>query len=434
MRLSRGLILPRPSQRANPGRVRGVRLVIRGRIWFAIVSTFLGLSVFAGADELKDESTQLPGMVGKEATADLVNLIFLFDRVGSKPPRVITRDYVERAAQPTSPLYRDYLAYREGKIDREDLANRLPHIAMLGDSLSQHFYVSSIPSSFWRARTVWRNNWFIDTDPEPNSVFSIYERLERVTPLVAEENNGAGAEVTSEHSQENLRQRLIRARNLPGQSRHVQRQARFPDLIMIWIGHNNLDWAHGLSQEERNHPDTQLTRIAGRFRKNYTLALRPLINRAKTENHRVAIVVFGLANVDAYLKARQQIAILKAKNPELYPHFDSAERTFESLKPPYRKNMARLAFMLNGEMRAMVNELNAELRGSPSVRIEYSDALTRVDFSRVDLVNSIDAWHFSIKGHNTVAQAAFRALGPSLDFLGITRGARNRQQPVVTVR
>ena len=394
----------------------------------------LSVLITVRADQSASDETPLPGIVGREVTADLVNLIFLVDRVGSKPPKVITHDYLDRVSQSSSPLYPEYVAYREGKIDRAELANRLPHIAMLGDSLTQHFYVSSMPSSFWRARTVWRNNWFIDTDPQPQSVLSFYERLECVTPLVAEEHNGAGAEVASEQKQETLRQRLVRARNLPGQTREVLRQSRFPDLIMIWIGHNNLDWAYGLSPEERAHPDKRLAKMAASFRKDYTAALRPLIDRAKTENHKVAIVVFGLANIDAYLKARHQVAVLKAKNPDLYPHFDSGEKNYESLNPPYQKNMARLAEMLNREMQSLVAQLNGELRGFASVRLEYSDALTKIDMSRLELINSIDAYHFSIKGHTTVAESAFRAASPSFRFLGINQTRPTRPTPILTSR
>jgi len=388
----------------------------------------------ARADQPVDAKAPLPGAIGREVTADLVNLIFLFDRVGSKPPKVITRNYFDRVAQPSSPLYRDYVAYREGKIDRAELANRLPHVAMIGDSLTQHFYLSSMPSSFWRARTVWRNNWFIDTDPEPQSVFSFYERMEQVTPLVAEEHNGAGAWVAPKGAHETLRQKLVRARNFSGQTRVVLRQGRFPDLIMIWIGHNNLDWVHGLSAEERAHPDEQLAQIASRFRENYTETLRPVIDRAKTENHKVAIVVFGLANIDAYLKARHRVAVLKASDPNLYPYFESGEKNFESLQPPYQKNMARLAVMLNREMQSLVAELNGELHGFPSVRLEYSDGLSKVDLSRVELINTIDAYHFSIKGHTTVAEAAWKAIGPSLRFLGINQTRPTRPSTMTIAR
>src|SRR5205085_2100980 len=107
--------------------------------------------------------------------ADVVDLIFLFDRVASDPPRAITPNYLARVSNPSSAFYGDYLEYRQGKIDRIELRNRLPHVAMLGDSLTQNFYFSSLVSSFWRARTEWRKNWFLDSDPDPASIFSVYE-------------------------------------------------------------------------------------------------------------------------------------------------------------------------------------------------------------------------------------------------------------------
>jgi len=381
---------------------------------------FLNVCPDLEADELTDAPPPLPEAVANDVAANLVDLTFLFDRIGSKAPRAVTRDYMKRVSEPASPFYRDYLLYRQGKISRIELVDRLPHVAMLGDSLTQHFYFSSLPSSFWRARTAWRENWFLDTDPKPQSVLSVYERLELFTPLVAAEHNGAGALVAPIHSQEGLRKKLVRARNLPGQSRQVLRQNRFPDLIMIWIGHNNLDWVHDLSPEERKHPEKRLAEMATRFRQSYTETLRPIVDRAKTENHRVAIVIFGLANIDAYLQARRMAEILHAKNPKLYPHLDSGERTFESLKPPYQKNMTRLSLMLNAEMRTMIGELDRELRDHPSVRVQYSDGLTKVDLSRLKLIHPVDAWHPSTKGHTALAEAAFRALTPSLDFLGIT--------------
>ena len=392
--------------------------IIRPVLFSAI---FVYSAAFPGirADELTGPPPPLPLAIGEHVTADVVDLIFLFDRVASDPPRAMTPNYLARVSEPSSALNRDYREYRQGKINRAELVNRLPHVAMLGDSLTQNFYFSSLASSFWRARTEWRKNWFLDTDPDPESVFSVYERLERFTPLVAAEYNGAGALVAPPESQENLRKRLVRARNLPGQVRQVLRRKRFPDLIMIWIGHNNLDWVHGLPQEEREHPEKRLQTIATQFRVNYTESLQSLIDRAKTENHKVAIVVFGLANIGAYLKARRQAEILHAENPKLYPHFNSGYRTFESLKPPYQKNTARLSLMLNAEMRAMVADLNRELNNSGHVRIEYSDALTKIDLSHLELLNAVDAWHPSVEGHKVLAEAAFNALRPSLVFVGI---------------
>src|SRR6266487_3463909 len=83
---------------------------------------------------------------------------------------------------------------------------------MMGDSLTQHFYISSPISLFWRARTERRKNWFLDTDPDPASIHSVYERLATFTPLVATEYNGAGALVASRRAGEGMRRRIVRTR------------------------------------------------------------------------------------------------------------------------------------------------------------------------------------------------------------------------------
>lgn len=81
--------------------------------------------------------------------------------------------------------------------------------------------------------------------------------------------------------------------------------------------------------------------------------------------------------------------------------------------------MIRLALMMNAELRDLVDDLNQELRSYPNVRLEYSDALATADLSSVEMVHPVDAWHPSVKGHNLLAESAFRALSPSLRFLGI---------------
>jgi len=281
----------------------------------------------------------------------------LFDRVASDPPTARTPDYLQRVSQASSPFYNDYLEYRQGRIDRAELVRRLPHVAMVGDSLKQHFYISS--------------------PIRPASIWSVYERLETFTPLVATEYNGAGALVAPIRASEGMRRRIVRTRNLSGQARQILRNKRFPDLIMIWIGHNNLDWVEGLSPNEREHPEERLQEIATQFRQNYTEPLRELIDHAKTENHKVAIVIFGLANLDTFFKARRKAEALHARNPALYPYFESGNRSFESLKPPYQNNMVRLSLMLNGEMRSMIGNLDRQLAHSSNVRVQYSDALAK---------------------------------------------------------
>src|SRR6266404_2422467 len=390
------------------------RFVVLGGVF-----VFLTAVSVQGTEEFANPPRPFPVRIGEEIAANLVDLIFLFDRVASDPPTATTPDYLERISQPSSPFYNDYLEYRQGRIGRTELVRRSPHVAMMGDSLTQHFYISSPISLFWRARTQRRKNWFLDTDSDPASIWSVYERMETFTPLVATEYNGAGALVAPTRASEGIRRRIVRTRNLAGQARQILRKKRFPDLILIWIGHNNLDWAEGLSPAERTHPEKRLEEIAAKFRENYTEPLQSLIERAKRENHNVVIVVFGLANIDAFFKARKKAEAFHTRNPALYPYFESGYRSFESLQPPYQENMVRLSLMMNAEMRAMVGSLNYELKDYRNIRVQYSDALTKVDFSRLELINPVDAWHPSVQGHKALADAAFSAIRPSLAFLGV---------------
>src|SRR6266566_724118 len=93
----------------------------------------------AGTEELADTPPPLAIQIGEHGAADFVNLIFLFDRVATQSSSVTSPDYRERISQPSSPFYPDYLEYRSGRIDRRELVRRLPHVSMIGDSLSLNF-------------------------------------------------------------------------------------------------------------------------------------------------------------------------------------------------------------------------------------------------------------------------------------------------------
>ena len=92
-----------------------------------------------------------------------------------KPVRVISPDVLRRIAEPSSRFHSDYLAYRNRKITWHELIERLPHVAMIGDSVCTGVYVSSIWSTFWRARTCRGNNWFLDTTRRPRA-FEAFRR------------------------------------------------------------------------------------------------------------------------------------------------------------------------------------------------------------------------------------------------------------------
>jgi lysophospholipase L1-like esterase len=379
-----------------------------------------------------------------------------------KSAAAISANYLERVAEPTSRFHADYLEYKKRQISRGQLIKRLPHIAMIGDSLSRNVYVSSALSTFWRARTRHGNSWFLNiaepasggqllhsreyrsrmkitrrswatqpvlglgcppdakrVDLLPASIYSVFERLEKFTPLVATGYGGLGALVDNGRDRQNFLRKILRTRNFSGQVTQLLWRDRFPDLILIWIGHNNVDWAWRCPPDELEHPEERLRRLSKHFREDYTRQIRRLIARARIERHRVAIVVYGLVDFESFFKARATAEALREKNPELYPYLGRDFRYFISMQSSYRGNLIRLVRMVNEELHAMVRQMEREIEHVPNVQVRYSDALAKTDLSRVEVIHAIDGWHPSVEGHNVFAEAAFSGLAPSLEFLGI---------------
>jgi len=336
-----------------------------------------------------------------------------------KSARVISSNLLERIADPASQFHPDYLSYRNREITQDELVARLPHVAMLGDSACMGTYISSPWSTFWRAHTRRGSNWFLDNGSSQPGIRGISKRLEEITPLVAVECAGIGALVDHDSERQNFFRRILGTRNFSGQITRLLRARRFPDLILISIGHNNVDWAWRCSPDELNAPERRLNRQSNEFRENYGRELRRLLGRARAEEHRVALVVFGLINFELYFKGREQAERLRESDTNLYPHLETTYKYLLSFHPAYRRNLVRLASRMNAELRAMVEELNLEVEDTGHIQLRYSGALATADLSRAELLHPIDGWHASVEGHNVLAQAAFSDLGPSLEFLGI---------------
>jgi lysophospholipase L1-like esterase len=327
-------------------------------------------------------------------------------------------------SNPVSPHHTDYLEYQQGRLTKAQLLDRLPHIAMVGDSLSRDFYVSSLPSCVWRSKMNHGRDWFLDTDPSANSICSLYEQLAQETPLVACEYSSVGGRVDSGGGRNRFLGSWLPL-SLSQQTDLILAEKRFPDLVLLWIGHNNLHWEWFVDPRRPEEIEIGLQKMAGTFRKDYERQLGRLVERAQDQKQRRAFIIFGLVNFKSFFEARDAAERLRKENPELYPYFEVDYKHYESMKPEYRGNMMKLALMINEELRSMVDEFNRKLGGDSQVHLEYSDALATADFSNVESLHRIDAWHPSAKGHNLLAEAAYSALRPSLNFLGIVPLQKN---------
>ena len=329
----------------------------------------------------------------------------------------VSPNFLERIAEPASRFHSDYLAYRRSQITRAELVTRLPHIAMVGDSVCINTYISSPWGIFWRARTSRRNNWFLHLESAPG-IYSVSKALEAITPFVAIECAGVGALVDHERCRQDLFRWILGTRNFSAQLAELLRVRRFPDLILISIGHNNVDWAWRCPPNELQRSEERLKRLSEEFRQDYSRELRRLLRHARIQQHRVAIIIYGLINFESYFKGRESAERRRESDKSLYPYLETTYKYFVSFHPCYRSNLIRLAAMANDQLRAMVEELNHEIVVE-KIQLRYSDALATADLSRAELLHPIDGWHASIEGHNALAEAACRDLKTSLDFLGI---------------
>ena len=102
----------------------------------------------------------------------------------------------------------------------------------------------------------------------------------------------------------------------------ILEEKRFPDLVLLWIGHNNLHWEWLVDPRRPEDIETGLQKMAANFRKDYARQLGRLVERAREQKQRRAFIVFGLVNFKSFFEARDTAERLRKENPKLYPYFE----------------------------------------------------------------------------------------------------------------
>src|SRR5262249_51456621 len=139
------------------------------------------------------------------------------------------------------------------------------------------------------------------SSPCANDIDSIYERLNRLCPTVATEYASVGGMVDDGMQAHDLLAPL----NLSDQVDLVLANRRLPDLLMLWIGHNNVTWPYPDDATAGQDVEARMRDKAANFRNLYARQLGRLIDKAQGDGHRMAIVVFGVVNFDSFFRARR---------------------------------------------------------------------------------------------------------------------------------
>jgi hypothetical protein len=283
-------------------------------------------------------------------------------------------------------------------------------IALIGDSLSTGFHVSSVPQMLVRMRRGWKTNWFLTLPADGQVGKTVLMRLNALGTITGVQHASVSALVI------NAKHR--RAFDHLAGTYHFSHQVdevltgRFPDILLLWIGNNDVDWRWQSVSRTRQ----SLLELSNAFIRAYEAQLRRLLDGALGSESRAALIVFGLANFESFFRARAEAEAMRRTNNSLFPHLESSYSYFVSMKPEYRSGMIELAALFNDKLEGMCKRLGEQLQET-NVRLIYSNALSVARMDSPALLNSVDAWHASMQGHSRLADSAYPIVYEQAHFL-----------------
>ena len=276
-------------------------------------------------------------------------------------------------------------------------------LAVIGDSLTTGFCLSSMPAMVWAARARARRNWFADTT---GRIQSVLNRAAQDGPVLGHQFSTVSARV--DESRKRLSERLLGTRHFSEQVANIMNLSRFPDIVLVWIGHNDLDWAKD-QPAPHGTMSAILRQIVDRFIVQYEQQLNRLLSAAALSDHPTAIVVYALVNFRRFFVARERAEQINKQHRHRYPRAVDAYTKFVSMRPEYRDGMIELSDLINEAVRQTV-DVTCARACSPNVTLRYSTALYDADVSSEAALSDTDGWHPSTYGHGLLAAGAYQSI------------------------
>src|SRR5262249_24949243 len=166
-------------------------------------------------------------------------------------------------------------------------------------SLSTAFQLRSLPSMVFQNWVAWKRNWFLRLEAA-NGDGGV---LERVSAAYGTVQGFHHASVSAKVDDGNARDVIDRLRDTWHFSHQVDEvlSGPFPDLLLIWIGHNDVDW----KLKTRLDSGASLDELSDQFISRYAVQLKRLIRGALGSRKRCMIVAFGLISFESFFDARE---------------------------------------------------------------------------------------------------------------------------------
>jgi hypothetical protein len=282
----------------------------------------------------------------------------------------------------------------------EAIRIRPVRLAMIGDSLSTGFNVSSPAMMLVGTRTC-KGNWVVDDRGKINSLF---EQLIKKVPVILDHLAYVSADVRPP-SRRNVADWITGTFHMSHQIERVLKLDQFPEIVLLWTGHNNLDWAEVVKASDEDN--SQLLKLADSITSCYEAHVQRLVGIAAEQNHSVRVIVFALVNFEGFFRAREEAEAIKQRDPSRYPYLEVDYRYFRSMRPEFRAGMIELADGINSRLKNLVAKWKEPASNYRNVHVTFSTALHDVNIDKADMLSNLDAWHPSALGHRMLAQGAY---------------------------
>ena len=269
-------------------------------------------------------------------------------------------------------------------------------IAAIGDSVTAGSHISSDIGMLYR---VWRG--------KKPSWFAELIKMIRGRKVEAFNFARAGGE-TSDIDYSYVIDKIARIDNMGTQVSEVLSLNRFPDLVLVWIGHNDLDWPEKANKD--------FSAIAAHFRAEFQKQLERLCAASLKADRKTVIVVFDFINIRALFPLREKAALARQKNPKLFPYLEKGYKMFPAIRPEYHEQTFQLLDMLKDELAATVADCQNKFQAE-KLRLLCSDALSGVTTDSLEDLHPVDGWHPSASGHKKLAEAAWSIVKEQIEFL-----------------
>ena len=179
----------------------------------------------------------------------------------------------------------DWLIAQNGATGAEEKT-----ISLIGDSLSTSFYVGWPPAMVFRSWLRWQPNWFLGLEGDGTGS-SVLERLSASIAIRGIQHATVSAQVDEGGRRRRLRDRLTDTWHFSHQVDEVLARG-LPNVLLIWIGHNNVDWKRAVASTEcRSKGVSDLDYLGSVFIRRFGRQLRRILDSVSTSQRRPAPVV-----------------------------------------------------------------------------------------------------------------------------------------------